>query len=84
MIYLDNNSTTPLHPKVKEKIIEILGKYGNPSSAHEFGREVRYLVEDSRKKAADFLNCDPEELIFTASGSEANNTILKSSLECCY
>lgn len=83
MIYLDNNSTTPLHPKVKEKIIEILDKYGNPSSAHEFGREVRYLVENARKKAADFLNCYPEELIFTASGSEANNTILKSSLECC-
>lgn len=83
MIYLDYNSTTPLHPKVKEKIIEILDQYGNPSSAHEFGRNVRFLVEDARKKAADFLNCTPEELIFTASGSEANNTILKSSLEHC-
>ncbi len=83
MIYLDNNSTTPLHPKVKEKIIEILEQYGNPSSAHEFGRKVRYLVEDAREKAARFLNCYPEELIFTASGSEANNTILKSSLEGC-
>jgi cysteine desulfurase len=83
MIYLDNNSTTPLHPKVKEKIIGFLDNYANPSSAHQAGREVRYLIEDARQKAAEFLNCLPEELIFTASGSEANNTILKSSLECC-
>jgi cysteine desulfurase len=83
MIFLDNNSTTPLHPKVKEKIIETLDNYGNPSSTHQFGRVVRHLIEDSRNKAANFLNCSPEELIFTASGSEANNTILKSSLECC-
>jgi cysteine desulfurase len=83
MIYLDNNATTPLHPKVKEKIMDFLSNYGNPSSAYQMGREVKFMVEDARKKAADFLNCLPEELIFTASGSEANNTILKSVLERC-
>ena len=83
MIYLDNNATTPLHPKVIEKITNFLNEFGNPSSAYQIGRKVRYLVEDARNKAALFLNCLPEELIFTASGSEANNTVLKSALERC-
>ncbi len=83
MIYLDNNATTPLHPKVKEKIVNFLDKYGNPSSAHSLGREVRFYIEEARKEIATFLNCDPEEIIFTSSGSEANNTILKSMVKCC-
>jgi cysteine desulfurase len=83
MIYLDNNSTTPLHPKVKQKIIETLDLYGNPSSAHETGRNVKFLVDESRNEIAAFLNCKPEELIFTASGSEANNMVLKSIVSCC-
>lgn len=53
MIYLDNNATTPLHPKVKEKIISFLNLFGNPSSAYQTGREVKYLVEDARNKAAN-------------------------------
>jgi len=77
MIYLDNNATTPLHPKVKEKIIDFLDNYGNPSSQHELGRKVRQMVEEARKNVADFLNCDPKEIIFTAGGSEANNTVIK-------
>lgn len=83
MIYLDNNSTTPLHPKVKEKIISVLDEYGNPSSAHELGRRARKLIEEAREIIAKFLNCFPDEIIFTSSGSEANNTILKSVIECC-
>lgn len=83
MIYLDNNSTTPLHPKVKERIIGFLDHYGNPSSVHTLGREVKQEVDDARQVIADFLNCSPEELIFTASGSEANNTILKNAAQAC-
>ena len=83
MIYLDNNATTPLHPNVKEKIAEFLENYGNPSSSYELGRNVRYMIEEARKTIADFLNCSSEEIIFTASGSEANNTVLKSALERC-
>lgn len=83
MIYLDNNATTPLHPLVKNKIIETLDLYGNPSSAHQLGREMRGIVEDARQEIANFLNCDPQELIFTAGGSEANNTVLKSVSICC-
>ena len=83
MIYLDNSATTPLHPKVKEKIIETLDLFGNPSSMHTSGRQVRALVENSRREIADFLNCDPDEIIFTAGASEANNTVLKSATTCC-
>lgn len=83
MIYLDNSATTPLHPKVKEKIIETLDLYGNPSSMHSTGRQVRSLIEESRREIADFLNCQPDEIIFTAGASEANNTVLKSSTTCC-
>lgn len=83
MIYLDNSATTPLHPKVKEKIIETLNLYGNPSSMHSTGRQVRSLIEESRRDIADFLNCQPDEIIFTAGASEANNTVLKSATTCC-
>lgn len=83
MIYLDNSATTPLHPAVREKIIESLDLFGNPSSMHAPGRQVRALIEHSRQQVADFLNCSPEEIIFTAGASEANNTILKSSASCC-
>lgn len=83
MIYLDNSATTPLHPAVKEKIIEVLDMYGNPSSAHSAGRQVRALIENSRKEIADFFNCSPDEIIFTAGASEANNTVLKSATTCC-
>ncbi len=83
MIYLDNSATTPLHPKVKEAIISALDLFGNPSSMHTVGRQVRALLEQSRKEIADFLNCSPDEIIFTAGASEANNTVLKSATNCC-
>lgn len=83
MIYLDNSATTPLHPAVKDKIIEVLDLYGNPSSAHSSGRQVRALIENSRKEIADFFNCSPDEIIFNAGASEANNTVLKSATTCC-
>ena len=83
MIYLDNSATTPLHPKVKEAITNTLDLFGNPSSMHTVGRQVRALLEQSRKEVADFLNCSPEEIIFTAGASEANNTVLKSATNCC-
>lgn len=83
MIYLDNSATTPLHPEVKKTIIEALDLFGNPSSMHSSGRQVRSMLEKSRKDIADFLNCSPDEIIFTAGASEANNTVLKSATTCC-
>jgi cysteine desulfurase len=83
MIYLDNSATTPLHPKVKEAISNALDLFGNPSSMHSTGRQVRAMLEQSRQDIADFFHCQPDELIFTAGASEANNTVLKSSTTCC-
>lgn len=83
MVYLDNNSTTPLHPAVKQKIIDILDIYGNPSSVHQLGRVANGYLKEARQIIADFFHCLPEEIVFTASGSEANNTIVKSCIQCC-
>ncbi len=79
-IYLDNNATTPLHPEVKKSIKSFLDNYGNPSSMHETGRAVRKRIEESRKRIANFFDAKKEDIIFTASGSESDNTVLKSVL----
>lgn len=75
-VYFDNNATTPRHPEVKKAIIEGLEIFGNPSSMHQFGREAREKIEESRETLARFLGADHEEILFVGSGSEANNTVL--------
>jgi cysteine desulfurase len=75
-IYFDNNATTPLHPEVKKEMVAAMGMYGNPSSMHAFGREARANVEDARRRVAGFMGADESEIVFTGSGSEANNTVL--------
>ncbi|MBL7084622.1 MAG: aminotransferase class V-fold PLP-dependent enzyme [Candidatus Omnitrophica bacterium] len=75
-IYMDNNATTPLHPEVKRTMAKTMDAFGNPSSLHTFGRQARGLVEEAREKIASFIGAAPEEIIFTGSGSEANNTVL--------
>ncbi len=80
-VYFDNNATTPLHPGVKEALIEGLEIFGNPSSMHGFGREAREKIEEAREKVASFIGADSEEILFVGSGSEANNTVL-SLLHC--
>lgn len=77
-IYFDNNATTPLDKEVKEAIIGALDLYGNPSSHHELGQEVRRKIEEARENVAKFINADKEEIIFTSGGSESNNIVLKS------
>ncbi len=77
-IYLDNSATTQVHPEVRDAIRPYLSeKYGNPSSIHHKGQEAKEAVEDARKKVADLINAEPEELIFTGSGTEGNNMALK-------
>ncbi len=77
-VYLDNNATTPIHPEVKDALINSFDLYGNASSMHGFGRKSRVLVEKARDAAASLLGADPSEIIFTGGGSESNNTVLKS------
>ena len=75
-VYLDHNATTPLHPQVKKALVEAMEVFGNPSSLHSFGRQARAQVERAREDVALFIGAQPEEIIFTGSGSEASNTIL--------
>lgn len=75
-IYLDHNATTPLHPEVKNTMKKAMEVFGNPSSLHSFGREAKQLVEEARENVASFIGAGADEIIFTGSGSEANNTVL--------
>jgi cysteine desulfurase len=73
-VYFDNAATTPVNPKVIEKMLPYYNEFfGNPSSIHSFGRKVRVAVEEARETLADFIGADPSEVYFTGSGTEAIN-----------
>jgi cysteine desulfurase len=77
-IYLDYNSTTPVHPVVLEAMLPFFGPFfGNPSSAHVFGFRLRAAIEAARGKLAELIGGDADEIVFTSGGSEANNLALK-------
>lgn len=77
-IYLDHAATTPVSPAVLEAMLPYLGnRFGNPSSAHRHGDEARDAVSEARGGIARLLGVSPDELVFTAGGSEANNLALK-------
>src|SRR3989338_3232433 len=75
-IYLDNAAATPISSLVKKETIKTMGLYGNPASFNNTGREARKRLDESRLTIARFLGSRPEEIIFTSSGSEANNLVL--------
>lgn len=80
--YFDNAATTPVDEAVFEEMKPyLLNMYGNPSSIHSHGREVRSAIERSRKKVADILNTSPSEIFFTSGGTEADNTALRCTIE---
>lgn len=76
-VYLDNASTTKIHPKVFEAMLPYLKEnYGNASSIHSYGRKARVAIEDSRELIADFMGAIPSEIYFTSGGTEAINFII--------
>lgn len=77
-IYLDHNATTPLDPRVLQAMGPYLqGAFGNPSAVHTFGREARAAVEQARESLAELLGTtDKDEVVFVASGTEADNLAL--------
>jgi cysteine desulfurase len=77
-IYLDFNATAPGKPAVREAVAAALDIGGNPSSVHGFGRRARQAVEEARERVAALVGADPGGVIFTGSGSEANNLVLSS------
>lgn len=79
--YLDNASTTALHPLVIEEMVSVMkGIYGNPSSTHITGRQAKVVLETARKTIASLLNAEAREIIFTSGGTEGNNLILYSAV----
>lgn len=74
--YLDYNASAPMSEEVKAYIVSVLEKIGNPSSIHNSGRVAKKILEDSRFNIANFINCKPDNIIFTSGATEANNLAL--------
>src|SRR5882672_4008791 len=76
-IYADHNATTPLHPQVLEAMLPYLREnFGNASSVHSFGRDGRAAIDDARVRLAKLLGAQEGEIVFTGSGTEADNTAI--------
>ncbi len=77
-IYLDNNATTGIDPRVLEVMLpELSPTPANPSSAHFFGQKAKQKLQNAREKIAAFLNVKPQEIFFTSGGTEAMNLLLR-------
>lgn len=77
-IYVDNGATTKTDEEVIKAMLPYLSEsYGNPSSIYKLGRENKKAVEEARDKVAKVLNCEPNEIYFTAGGSESDNTAIR-------
>ncbi len=80
-IYLDNNATTQVDPLVLEEMLPYFSElYANPSSMHTFGGQVGGKLRQARSRVAALLGCAPDEVVFTACGTESDNTAIRSAL----
>jgi cysteine desulfurase len=80
-IYMDYSATTPVDPRVAQKMIPFLtGQFGNPASrSHAFGWEAEKAVEEAREHVAALVNCDPKEIVWTSGATESINLALKGA-----
>ncbi|GAB2846080.1 cysteine desulfurase family protein [Lentzea nigeriaca] len=80
-IYLDYNATTPIDPAVTEAMLPYLtAEFGNPSSTHHYGRESRVALDHARDQVAALLGTSAERIVFTGSGSEADNLAIRGTV----
>lgn len=80
-MYLDNASTTPLLPEVKDYIISILDNYQNPSSLYQSGSHSKQIITKARVNVANFINANPGNIIFTSGGSASNTLMIKGCVQ---
>ena len=80
-IYMDYSSTTPVDPRVAEKMIPFITEdFGNPASrSHPYGWSAEKAVENARKEVAKLVNADPREIIWTSGATESNNLAIKGA-----
>jgi cysteine desulfurase len=82
-IYFDYSATTPVDPRVVDKMVECLtmeGNFGNPASrSHMFGWKAEEAVEEARQHVADLINCDPREIVWTSGATESDNLAIKGA-----
>ena len=77
-VYLDHNATAPVHPEVLEAMLPFFkNEYGNPSSAHQFGRSVKAKIAEARETVAEAMGADPAEVYFTSGGTESDNLAIQ-------
>lgn len=77
-IYLDHNATTPLHPQVVKAMLPYLHtRFGNPSSLHWAGRDIKDAIEAARAQVAELVHCEADEVVFTSCATESNNMAIK-------
>ncbi|MDB2414499.1 cysteine desulfurase [Rickettsiales bacterium] len=76
-VYLDYNATSPLLPQAKQAMIEIIEEPLNASSVHAYGQKAKKIIEDTREKLRKLVSAEGFEIIFTSSGTEANNMAIK-------
>lgn len=79
-IYLDHSATTPVDPQVAELMMKYFVEYyGNPSSVHLYGREVRKALDEARTQVATLIGANPAEIAFTSGGTEADNLAIQGA-----
>ncbi|TZF80991.1 cysteine desulfurase [Pedobacter sp. BS3] len=80
-VYLDNAATTPIDKEVLSEMYQVMEQhFGNPSSIHAHGREVRTIIEKARKAIAGLLGVSPAEIFFTSGGTEADNMAIRCGI----
>ncbi|WP_297198921.1 cysteine desulfurase NifS [Thermanaeromonas sp.] len=76
-VYLDHSATTPVRPEVLEEMLPYLKEeFGNPSSLYSWGRQAKKAIEEARARVAGLIGAQPEEIVFTSGGTEADNMAL--------
>ncbi len=81
-VYLDHAATSYVYDEVIDMMTDMMrNQYGNPSSTHSYGQEAKAVIENARKQIANSLGAEPQEIVFTSSGTEANNLIIRSAVE---